>query len=279
MAGVPVIIHTMHGLAFHERSPHCARLFYSILERFAAGRCDRIVSVSEFHRRWAIDLRICKAWKILTIPNGIADKGLPHAAPPALRSRLGVSPKEIMILTMARLVPEKGLEYLIEAAAQLRLAAPQCKTVIAGDGPARCRLERLMWELGVSDRVTFLGYRQDVDELLAACDLIVLPSLREGLSISLLEAMAAGKPIVASRIGSHVEVLSQANTAKLVTPADVRALSDAILDLICDQEMMIRLGTNARRQFELGYTEGRMLSAYCDLYRSLLHTNLAAKAA
>jgi glycosyltransferase involved in cell wall biosynthesis len=276
MAGVPIIIHTMHGLAFHERSARSIRLFYSILERFAAKRCDRVVSVSEFHRRWAIDLGICNGSKILTIPNGIVDQSLAITAPLELRRRLGVSRKDLMILTMARLVPDKGLEYLIEAAAQLRLAAPHCKTVIAGDGPARLQLERLACKLDVSDRVTFLGHRQDVDALLAACDIVALPSLREGLSISLLEAMAASKPIVASRIGSHLEVASQANIAKLVTPADARALSDTLLDLSRDPEMMVTLGTNARRLYELRYTDGRMLNAYRELYHSLLGANSTA---
>jgi glycosyltransferase involved in cell wall biosynthesis len=276
MAGVPIIIHTMHGLAFHERSARSTRLFYSMLERFAARRCDRVVSVSEFHRRWAIDLGICNGSKILTIPNGIVDQSTAITAPLELRRRLGVSRKDLMILTMARLVPDKGLEYLIDAAARLRLAAPHCKTVIAGDGPARLQLERLACKLDVSDRVTFLGYRQDVDALLAACDIVVLPSLREGLSISLLEAMAAGKPIVASRIGSHLEVASQANIAKLVTPADARALSGTLLDLIRDPEMMIALGTNARRLYELRYTDGRMLNAYRDLYHLLLGANSTA---
>ena len=279
LAEVPIVIHTMHGLAFHERSARSLRLFYSTLERFAAGQCDRIVSVSEFHRQWAIDLGICKGSKILTIPNGVADTSAAITAPLELRSRLGLSREDLMILTMARLVPEKGLEYLIRAAANLRLAAPQCKIVIAGDGPARCRLERLVHELDLSDRVTLLGYRQDVHELLAACDIVALPSLREGLSISLLEAMAASKPIVASRIGSHVEVVSQANIAKLVTPADVTALSDTILDLINDPGMMMELGRSARRLFELRYTEGRMLNAYRELYHHLLRAKSSARTA
>ena len=133
---------------------------------------------------------------------------------------------------MARLAADKGLEYLIKAAAILPRTGRRMHIVIAGDGPARHRLERLAVKLGVTDRVRFLGFREDVGDLLAASDLVVLPSLREGLSIALLEAMAAAKPIVATSIGSQREVASHADMALLVPPADARALSEAILRLV-----------------------------------------------
>ncbi len=126
---------------------------------------------------------------------------------------------------MARLAADKGLEYLIEAAAILPRTGRRIQIVIAGDGPARDRLERLAMNLGVTDRVRFLGFREDVGDLLAACDMVVLPSLREGLSIALLEAMAAGKPIIATSIGSQREVASHADMARLVRPADALALT------------------------------------------------------
>jgi glycosyltransferase involved in cell wall biosynthesis len=279
MAKVPVIVHTMHGLAFHERSGALTRTFYSTLERIAAARCDRIVSVSKFHGQWAVELGICKNSKIVPIQNGIAPTSTPFIDPLNLRRRLGLSAKDIVLLTTARLAPDKGLEYLIQAAAMVRINAPHCKILIAGDGPVRKRLEGLVCDLDLSDHVIFLGFRQDVDDLLAASDAVILPSLREGLSISLLEAMAAGKPIIASSIGSHLEVAADANIAKLVAPADARALSDAILDLIGDPGMMMELGTNARRLFEQHYHERRMLAAYHELYLDLLRLNCTSKVA
>ena len=101
--------------------------------------------------------------------------------------------------------------------------------VIAGDGPAQEQLERLAGNLGVTDRVRFIGFREDVADLLAACDLVVLPSLREGLSISLLEAMAAGKPIIATNIGSQREVASHAEMARLSR----RRMLPLLLRLLC----------------------------------------------
>ena len=217
LADVPVIVHTVHGFAFHERSPRSTRAFYSGLERVASRWCDQIVSVSEFHRRWALEMKICESPRILTISNGVDVAGRnPAVAPPGLRRHLGAGDGDLVILSMARLAADKGLEYLIEAAALLPSGHRRFRVVIAGDGPARAQLERLARDRGVADRVVFLGYREDGGDLLAVSDLVVLPSLREGLSMALLEAMAAGKPIVATRIGSHLELASQAEMAEIV---------------------------------------------------------------
>ena len=271
LAGVPVILHTAHGFAFHERSPRVTRAFYCTLERFASRWCDRIVSVSEFHRRWALMLGICGMNKISAIPNGIPRQS-PHipASTAALRRSLVAQPADLIVLTTGRLAPEKGLEYLIEAASLLRCSRPAFRFVLAGDGPLRGHLEDLAESLGVNRHVEFLGYREDIADLLAACDLVVLPSLREGLSIALLEAMAAGKSIVTTEIGSNLAVASQADMALLVPPGDPQALCAAILRCGRDPALRARLGTNARLLFERRYTEERMLNSYRHLYADLV---------
>jgi glycosyltransferase involved in cell wall biosynthesis len=270
LAGVPVIVHTVHGFAFHEESPVHVRSFYSILERLASRWCDRIVSVSEFHRTWAIDLGICNSRQIVAIPNGIAVPARKRESRVAdLRREMGAEHGDLVILSMARLAPDKGLEYLIEAAAMLPNTGRRLQIVIAGDGPERDRLEQLAGDMGVMQRVRFLGFREDVGDLLGASDLVVLPSLREGLSIALLEAMAAGKPIIATSIGSQREVAAHADMARLVPPADGRALCEAIVRLAGDEALMARLGRTARAVYESRYTENRMLQAYRQLYFDL----------
>ncbi len=268
---MPVIVHTAHGFAFHEESPASVRRFYSALERLASRWCDRIVTVSEFHRTWAIELGMCSPRRIMAIPNGIAEVVRNREVGLAeVRREMGARHGDLVILSMARLAPDKGLEYLIEAATLLPRTARPIRIVIAGDGPERDRLEQLAARLGVTGRVVFLGFREDVGDLLAASDLVVLPSLREGLSIALLEAMAAGKPIIATSIGSQREVASRADMARLVRPADARALSQAIVDLAGDEALMASLGTNARALYESRYTEDRMLRSYRRLYVELL---------
>jgi glycosyltransferase involved in cell wall biosynthesis len=277
LAGVPAVVHTVHGFAFHEESPSHVRWFYSALERMAAPWCDRLVSVSEFHRDWALALGICDANRILAIPNGITPPVRnPEVAPAEVRRRLGVPDDDRLILTMARLAADKGLAYLIEAVAMLPPAL-NVRLAIAGDGPVRTRLEQVARARGVTGRVNFLGFREDVGDLLAACDLVALPSLREGLSIALLEAMSAGKPIIASSIGSHRELAEQADIALLVPPADARALRDAIMRLAGDPALMTRLGASARALFERHYTEGRMLDSYLSVYSGLLEGKTPAK--
>jgi glycosyltransferase involved in cell wall biosynthesis/ribosomal protein S18 acetylase RimI-like enzyme len=271
LAGVPVVVHTMHGFAIHEQSPAWARLIYSALERMASRWCHRIVSVSEFHRQWALELSICSQAQIQAIPNGITPPWQDqHLDPAGVRRELGVRDDELMVLTAARLAADKGIQYLVEAAALLPRNGASYRLMVAGDGPARDRLEELCRERGVSDRVRFLGFRHDVGALLAACDLVVLPSLREGLSISLLEAMAAGKPIIASSIGSHREVAAQAEMAVLVPPADPAALAQAIQRFEQDPGFMMPLAARAVSLFEACYTEDRMLDSYRQLYLSLL---------
>jgi glycosyltransferase involved in cell wall biosynthesis len=277
LAGIPAIIHTVHGFAFHEASPFSVRLLYTALERTASRWCDRIVSVSEFHRLWALELRICDTSKIVAIPNGIAALPKPELAPGVLRRVLGIREQEFLILSMSRLARDKGLEHLIDAAAILTRYETCFKVVIAGDGPIRAQLEERVRDLGVADRVVFVGFREDIADLLAASDLIVLPSLREGLSIALLEAMAAGRAIVATSIGSHRELASQAKIAWLVPPSDPNALCASILEAGRNPEQMLRYGTNARALFESHYTEDRMLSSYQQLYSELLEQKCSAK--
>lgn len=278
IAGVPRIVHTVHGFAFHEASPRSTVWFYSTLERVASRWCDRIVTVSEFHRDWAIRLGMCRPGRIIAIPNGIAEPQRNRDADvPALRHRLRVLPDDLLILNVSRLAPDKGLEYLLEAAAMLPDRKPRVRIAIAGDGPARRHFEDLAAQLDVTNRVMFLGFRDDIGDLLTACDAVVLPSVREGLSISLLEAMAAGKPIVATSIGSQREVASHGPMAWLVPPADSVSLSDGILRIASDPVLRAVLGANARSVFERHYTEKRMLQSYRKLYLELASAPAAAE--
>ena len=135
MAGVPVIVHTAHGFAIHENSPLVSRLLYSTLERLASRWCDRIVSVSEFHRTWAIELGMCTPERIIAIPNGTAEAARTHRTGRAiLRRQMGAEYGEFVVLSMARLAADKGLEYLLEAAARL----PRNGMQSAFDGLVQC---------------------------------------------------------------------------------------------------------------------------------------------
>lgn len=183
-----------------------------------------------------------------------------------IREQLIGSDKRPLILTLARLVKQKGLEFLIAAAAQ----TTGVRFVIAGDGPERASLEALARDLGVDDRVYFLGFREDIAELLAVCDLFVLPSLYEGLPLAVLEAMAAEKPVIASAIGGMDEVIQHGRTGLLVKPADPTALAWAIRALLVNPEWAGQLARTARTHVAHEFSTEVMARRVVEIYDELL---------
>jgi glycosyltransferase involved in cell wall biosynthesis len=274
--GVPAIIHTPHLFPFHEESGPVPAAAYVRCERLAARWCDRIVTVSDFHRDWALRLGIGRPGQVISIPNGVpAERAIPRGSREELRRALG-SEDGFMILASGRLAPQKGVEYLVRAAPRIRDEVPGARIVIAGDGPLEQRLSRLAVELGVEETVRFLGFRSDVAELLGACDLVVLPSLWEGLSISLLEAMAAAKPIVTTALGSNREVTDDGRAARLVPAKDVDGLAAAVMALAGSPSEREELGRTAQQIQRERYTIRRMLDAYLVEYERLLRQAHAA---
>jgi len=170
--------------------------------------------------------------------------------------------RDQVVLTLARLDRQKGLRYLIEAAAHV----PDAIFAIAGEGPDRAELESLAKSTGVADRVRFLGFRSDVPDLLAACDLFVLPSLFEGLPLSVVEAMAAGKPVVATRVGGTDEAVEHGVTGLLVPAEDATALASAIREVLSSGALAARMGAagadRALREFGAAAMAGSTMGIY-----------------
>lgn len=268
LAGVPVIIHTAHGFAIHEKSPFWQKLSYAALERFAASCCDAVVCVSEFHRAWGERLHLAPRKKLFAIPNGIRPDTLqPSLSAALVRRSIRVRAGTTVLLCPGRLARQKGIEYLLAAVAQLRQTlGDSFHLYIAGDGPARKEYEQLAHRLDLHQHVSFLGFRNDIPNLLAAADIVVLPSIREGLSLALLEAMAASKPIIATSIGSNREVQG----ALLVDPANTEQLAAAIARLCQDPHLAKCLGAYAGALLRNRYTEKRMIEDYWQIYRELM---------
>jgi glycosyltransferase involved in cell wall biosynthesis len=276
LARTPSTLHTVHGFAFHDFSGAAARLAFINAERLAAAWCDTIVTVSKHHRDVAIESRICPASKLLAIPNGIAAPSpQQHPRDPA-RSELGVAEHHRLVVSIGRLAAQKGLTYLIHAAALLRHRFPSLRFVVAGDGPDRAELAALRDRLGLQEIVHLIGFRREVWSLLAAADIVALPSLWEGLSISLLEAMAANKPIVATNIPSNVEVTEGGRCAVLVAPQSAPSLAAGIERLHESPEYASSLARDARFRFESFYTEERMLESYLKVYDDLVTVKKSA---
>ena len=251
-----------------------AQLFVEALVNRSVRWQQRLVSAG-VHRYFAVSRDVAgrlassfgiPAAKLRVVYNGI-DPG-PFDAPvsPVLRAELTGGTSRAVVLTSARLAAQKGLDTLLAAAALV----PDAVFVIAGDGPDRAVLETRARGLGIAERVRFLGPRPDVPQLLAVADLFVLPSLFEGLPLAVLEAMAAAKPVVASRIGGTDEAVVESVTGLLVPPSDPGALAGAIRTVLADPQLALRLGAAGRARVIETFSAERMVQAVEASYGELL---------
>jgi glycosyltransferase involved in cell wall biosynthesis len=200
--------------------------------------------------------------RLVVVRNAIKVPAAGRVVDPTLRTALIRGRSDYVVLTPARLHPQKGHVYLLAAAAQV----PEATFVLAGDGPLRLELEAQASALGIAERCVFLGERSDVPDLLAAADLLVLPSLFEGLPLSVLEAMAAERPVVATAIGGTDEAVVHEQSGLLVPPRDPVALASAIQRLRTDPGLARRLASAGRgrveREFSSEITAGRVMQIY-----------------
>jgi len=231
-------------------------------QRLMTMALRRVIAVSrEVRTRYARDVRVPER-KLAVVPNGIDVPAIVRQPDPALRAELVRGRPDYVILTPARLHEQKGHADLLVAATMV----PGATFVLAGDGPLRAELERQAVELKVADRCVFLGSRADVSDLLAAADLFVLPSLFEGLPVSVLEAMAAERPVVATAIGGTDEAVAHEVTGLLVPPRDPTALAGAIRRLQADPALARRLAAagheRVRREFSSTVTAREVMRIY-----------------
>jgi glycosyltransferase involved in cell wall biosynthesis len=250
MAGVPVRIGNRREIN-PDKSPA------QIALQRAAYACAHVVVANSAAAGDRLATERVPRSRIRVIPNGI-DLGayIPSAHDRPIRR----------IVTVANLRPEKAHEVLFDAASLVLRRCPETEFVIAGDGPRRQELESVAAARGIASRVQFIGHADDVPSLLASSDLFVLPSRSEAFPNSVLEAMASGLPIVASRVGGIVELIENQRTGVLVPPDDPRALGHAILDLIQWRSHAARLGHAARAEVEARYSWDRMIAAFEHLY-------------
>jgi glycosyltransferase involved in cell wall biosynthesis len=251
---------------------------YAALDRFLLRRFDRVVVVAEQVRQRLLRSGVGEA-KICSIANGVDIERF-RAAKPVLRKELGVTGP--LIGYVGRLSSEKGGNTLLQAAERVLQTAPGVSFVFVGDGPCRHSWELLASELGIREHVVFTGVRSDMAEIYASFDLMVLPSHVEAMPICLLEAMASGKPVVASAVGSVPKVLSPEETGLLVAPGNSEQLANSILRVLRDYEFARSLGSAAREVVVKRHSAQAMAKKYYDIYeqvvaeRQAVHLGVAA---
>lgn len=239
------------------------KLVYTLL-------ADRIITLSEGMRRYLVERKGVDSGKVVVIPTGVDPSAfIPDGAGREFRRSLGVSPGGPVIGTVSVLRGKKGHSTLLEAAARLRARFSDLKVLVVGDGPGRADLLRQTQALGLDRTVSFLGFRRDVPQLLSVLDLFVFPSLEEALGTAVLEAMAAGKAVVASRVGGIPEAVVEGETGLLVPPADSEALAQAVGRLLENPDLRARMGESGRARVEEHFSLSRMMEKTAGLYRNL----------
>ena len=188
------------------------------------------------------------------------------------RKLLGLNDSDRVIMQVARFVPLKDHRSALRAFARTHDRLPDARLVLIGDGPTLDDMKQLAWELGIYDHTRFLGQRHDVDALLPGADVFLLTSLAEGISPTLLEAMATRLPTVATAIGGNTEVVTHGSTGLLCPPTDVDDLAYPLTLLLADPTLRQRMGTAARQRVQQHFTRQATLTAYANLYQQQLNS-------
>jgi sugar transferase (PEP-CTERM/EpsH1 system associated) len=257
------IVHTEHA------NVEGAKWRRYLLEKVLSWRTSGLAAVSESVRQVMIRKAHIRSGKVVVVPNGVDTMEFRNDPGRRARARqaLGIEDNDVVFGAVGRLVPVKNHEALITAFAELLGKMPTARLVIIGDGPLRETLQASIDRLGVGARVILAGQRSDIPDLLCAFDVYVLPSQSEGMSVSLLEAMASGLPAVATAVGGNRELVRGGDTGLLVPLGNQAALVDALLALGSHPAERVRQGAAARADCEKHYSQAAMLAQYDRLYR------------
>jgi glycosyltransferase involved in cell wall biosynthesis len=260
------IVTTVHGKHYYGDRFH-RRLAY----RFVARAAFRMVAVSRDIGRDLVERVGVRPEGLVTIYNGVDAASVRRPGEGRrLRRDLGIAETAPVVGAIGNLLPVKGHVYLIQAAARLAREWPDLTVLLCGRPVLRADLEAEAARLGVAGRIRFLGFRDDVGALLDALDVFVLPSLSEGLSLALVEAMAAGTPVAATAVGGNPELIRDGETGLLVPPRDPDALAAAIGRLLADRPLAGRLAAAARAAVGTTFAAETMVSRYEALYAEML---------
>jgi glycosyltransferase involved in cell wall biosynthesis len=262
MTGIPLVV-TLHGKNYYPDRRR-RRAAFRLVARRAAG----FVTVSQDLRRFFCRTTGTPADRVRVIYNGIRVHGRAHPERTSgLRDSLGIPRDASIVGTVGNLYPVKGHVHLIRAARIVLSEHPALHVVVLGRGALCDALTTEARMLGISDRIHLLGYREDVSDWLGTMDIFTLPSLSEGLPLSLLEAMAAGVPPVVTEVGGMPEVVRDGETGFIVPPADGAALADRISFLLRNPALATKIGSAARDRVREQFTLDRMIADYDNVYR------------
>lgn len=268
------LVHSEHGrnLPYIHHEPAKRK----VVRRIAYELADAVFVVSEEMRQYFCRETGFALERMRVIHNGVDVAEIERADARGIREEFGLAATDFVVGTVARFQETKDLPTLVRAFAQLRQRQPHAKLLLIGDGAERGRLTALAAELGVAADVHITGIRHDVPRLLRALDAFALSSLSEGLPISVLEALAAGLPVVATSVGMLPELLREGENGCLVVPGDFATLAGRLELLATERNLAHRLGAAGRQTVERNYSLAVMLRRYEELYLSLVNAESRA---
>lgn len=271
LAGVPFIIHTPHGHVFHGYFNFVLTKCFIVAEKISVLITDKIVTVTDRERDEHFKVGVGRRKKFITIHSGVALDCFigGNADIKKTKKEVGIPQDYNVVGTVGRLVTIKGHRYLIEAAQGVIEQFPRTVFVFVGDGDLKGELGKQARALGISKNILFIGWRNDVAELLSTFDIFAFPSLNEGMGKVLIEAMAVWKPIVASKVGGIIDLVIDGVNGILVPPKDSEALCKAILRLLTDKSLARQLGKHGREMIYPDFDVSTMIQKIEEMYGGL----------
>ena len=264
-AKVPCIVASVHNVYTRDRKLH-----RRIINKFLSGFTDKVVAVSETVKRDILKYDGLTDDKVTVIYNGIDTQRFFDTSRNSMRANLGIPPEAPVIGTVGRLTIQKGQKYLLDAVAMLKEKFSQTVLLIIGDGPMRDELGSRIKALGIDKNAILLGTRRDIPQLLSAMDVFVLPSLWEGLGTALIEAMAAGKAVIATDIAPFREIINSEKVGILVPVEDSKAMASSIELLFNNKSLAETFGGSAKERVFSHFTMDITVNRYVSLFENIL---------
>ena len=270
-SGVPYVVHTIHNNAVNEYMSIFERQLFLSLEKIVLPLTDWFITVSELNRNQISELGLLKLERSQTVYSGIDYSQLDRLSDLTSKRQALKIPNDYQTIVMvARLMPQKAPDLLISAFTQVLDQCPRTLLILVGDGPLRQDLETQARDLDLVENIRFLGFRDDVPEILKLADIFALSSLWEGLGRSMTEAMLLGKPVVAPNIYGIPEIVHHNKTGLLFPVGDVNQLATLLIHLLQHPEEQIRLGQNAKRLTRKLFDAKDMVKQIEQIYEQLL---------
>jgi len=259
------LLYTEHGRTHPEPKAHV------IMDRLSVHRSDRVIAVSDALQEYLVREIRLPARKVITIHNGIdTDRFAPAADRDRIRAEFGFGPENIVIGMVARLAPVKNQPYLVDAFERVYRHCPQARLICIGDGPSRGELEKYIASKNLGAVITLTGDRTDVARLVSAFDIATLSSRSEGISLTILEGMASGLPVVATRVGGNGEIITDGANGFLVGTDNIEAYSAKLTELAESAVLRKSFAENGRAHVKAHWSVTQMAASYTALYEELL---------